>query len=101
MPSVVEIPVNVDLKIKLEPEEAFEMLCDSLGMPSVLLEDFEPILHKDEWGELGVYKKDSDGKEEKFDDRGELFVALRNVAVRIFPNILFRSANYIYDFDGE
>jgi hypothetical protein len=30
------------------------------------------------------------------DDRGDLFIALRNVVVQMIPNVYFRSADYIY-----
>jgi hypothetical protein len=35
------------------------------------------------------------------DDRGDLFVALRNVVVQMVPNVYFRSADYIYGNKGD
>lgn len=37
-----------------------------------------------------------DGHDELFDVRGDLFIALRNVAVNIFPDVHFRNEEYIY-----
>lgn len=37
------------------------------------------------------------GHDELYDERGDLFVALRNVAVNMFPNLWFRSDDYIYN----
>ena len=73
--------------------DAFRMLCSTLDMYSVMDEDGDYIikdgkLYQKVWGDY-----------ELIDDRGALFVALRNVAVNMFPNTLFRSAPYIYDIE--
>lgn len=38
---------------------------------------------------------------ELFDDRGKLFVCLRNLLVVTIPDLKFRSDPYIFDFDKE
>lgn len=76
-------------------EDAFNMLCRTLDMHCVMYEDADFIV-KD--GKL--YEKIWDDYE-LIDSRGALFVALRNVAVQMFPNTLFRSAPYIYDLEGD
>ena len=86
----VNLPTNCEIHI--EPEEAFRMLCQTLRMEMVLSENAEVCVKQDEYGDRCVYCRG-----EKYDDRGDLFVALRNVAVNIFPNVAFRSADYIYN----
>ena len=65
-------------------------------MDFVLEDDSEFFIKKNTYGENSVYRI-VNGHDECFDDRGDLFVALRNVAVNIFPNLEFRSASYIYN----
>ena len=59
--------------------------------------DIDFFVRKDCYGDNCVYYI-KDGHDEIYDDRGDLFVALRNVAVNIFPNTEFRTANYIYNY---
>ena len=87
----VESVVNIDI----ECDEAFVMLCKTLNMEFVLNEDIDFFVRKDSYGDNCVYYINS-GHDEMYDDRGDLFIALRNVAVNIFPNLSFRSADYIY-----
>lgn len=86
------VDVNSISQINIEPEEAFRILCATLRMDIVLLEDADVYVKKDEYGDNCVYSKYG-----KYDDRGDLFIALRNVAVNIFPNTDFRNADYIYN----
>lgn len=90
--------INTDIRgiqIDISSSEAFSILCKTLGMSYVLNEDTEFIIKKNEDGVTCLYTN-RDGVEHFFDDRGDLFVALRNVAVNMFPNTLFRNADYIY-----
>lgn len=84
-------------KIKITPELAFDMLCKSLYMDCVIDEDGDYIIDK------GSLLKKEKGEEDYalYDDRGALFVALRNVAVNIFANTYFRNAPYIYRLDYD
>lgn len=87
----VDLKANAVLQISIDEVEAFKILCKTLYMDFALDEDAEYFVKKNEYGESCVYTK---GR--KIDDRGDLFVALRNVAVNMIPNLSFRSADYIY-----
>ena len=89
---LVNVNMNTTCKIDIEPEEAFKLLCRSLRMDVVLIEDANVYIKKDEHGDNCVYSTYG-----KYDDRGDLFIALRNVAVNMFPNTYFRNAEYIYN----
>lgn len=93
---IVDVRVESVINIDIESDEAFRVLCETLHMNCVLNEDVEFFVKKDEFGDNCVYRtyKDCDVKH---DDRGDLFIALRNVAVNMFPNLSFRNANYIYN----
>lgn len=58
-------------------------------------EDIEYFVKKNSKDENGVYII-KNGHDKLYDDRGDLFIALRNVAVNMFPNMSFRNADYIY-----
>lgn len=92
---VVEAKVKSICKIDIEAEEAFYILCKTLDMDFVLDEDKRFFVRKDSDDELRVYIFEN-GHDELFDDRGKMFVALRNVAINLYPNLLFRNAEYIY-----
>ena len=87
---IVDMPGNC--KIDIEAEEAFRLLCATLRMDIVLVEDADVFIAKDDFGNNCVYSLHG-----KYDDRGDLFIALRNVAVNMFPNIYFRNEDYIYN----
>ena len=92
---IVDVRVESIANIDIESDEAFIMLCKTLQMEYVLTEDIDFFVRKDSYGDNCVYYI-RDGHDEMYDDRGDLFVALRNVAVNMFPNLSFRSADYIY-----
>ena len=91
--------MNVNAKsvyqLDIESEEAFRILCKTLDMDFVLYEDIDFFVRESYQGDRRVYYI-RDGHDEEYDDRGDLFIALRNVAVNIFPNLTYRSAEYIY-----
>jgi hypothetical protein len=89
----IEIPDSV---IIIREEEAFRLLVKSLNMDFVLNENIDFFIKKNDCGDNCVYYIHND-EEREYDYRGDLFVALRNVAVQIFPNLEFRSAPYIYN----
>lgn len=93
---VVDVKVKSISQLDIEPEEAFRILCKTLDMDFVLYEDIDFFVREDCYGDMCVYYI-KDGHDEEYDDRGDLFVALRNVAVNIFPNLSFRGAEYIYN----
>ena len=92
---IIDVSAKAVCKIDIDSYEAFRILCRSLDMGFVLDENTDYRVKRNDFGDLVVYYIDN-GHDEVFDDRGELFVALRNVAVNLFPNTLFRSADYIY-----
>lgn len=95
---IVDARVNSVINIDIESNEAFIILCKTLQMDFVLNENIEFFVRQDSFGDNCVYYI-KDGHDEKYDERGDLFIALRNVAVELFPNVSFRNANYIYRKD--
>lgn len=63
-------------------------------MDFILEEEFDYFVTKNNFGE-NVVCKGTNGKFKTVDDRGDLFIALCNVAVNMFPNLDFRSADFI------
>ena len=92
--------VNINAKavctIDIDSSEAFRILCKTLHMDFVLDEETDFFVRKNDEEENCVYVI-RNGHDELYDERGDLFVALRNVAVNMFPNLWFRSADYIYN----
>ena len=82
--------------VDIGSSEAFRILCKTLHMDFVLDEEKDFFVRKNEDDENCVYVINY-GHDELYDERGDLFVALRNVAVNMFPNTWFRSADYIYN----
>ena len=92
--------VNINTKavctIDIDSSEAFRILCKTLHMDFVLDEETDFFVRKNDEEENCVYVI-RNGHDELYDERGDLFVALRNVAVNMFPNLWFRSVDYIYN----
>ena len=92
---LVDVNVKSMCQIDIDSDEAFRILCKTLHMDFVLDEDTDFLVMEDHYtGENAVYIS-RNGHEEIYDDRGSLFVDLRNLATDIFPNTAFRSADYI------
>ena len=87
------IDIKTTKQIDIDEYEAFRILLKTLHMDFVLYDDVNFRVEKDEDGENRVYVLYN----EIYDDRGDLFVALRNVAVNLFPNLEFRGEKYIYN----
>lgn len=83
----VDIKTKSILKVDITPSEAFRILCKTLNMDYMLEEDVEFFVEKDCDGNNCVYIKNQDDR--AYDDRGDLFIALRDVAKNIFPNLPF------------
>ena len=96
MSAIVDVKVNAVIPIDIDGEEAFRVLCKTLQMGFVLDEDKKFVVRRNRFGENGVYCM-AGNQERLYDSRGDLFVALRNVAVQLFPNVGFRNESYIYD----
>lgn len=92
---IVDITTKQTFNADIEPEEAFRILCKTLSMDFILNDDSDYFVTESELGERLVYKT-VNGRDKVIDDRGDLFIALCNVAVNVFPNLDFRGAAYIY-----
>lgn len=92
---IIDVETKAICQIDIDSYEAFRILCKTLHMEFVLDEDIDFFVRKDCYDNNCVYYI-KDGHDEVYDERGDLFVALRNVAVNMFPNVYFRSAKYIY-----
>lgn len=90
-----EIRTNGMIQINIDCCEAFTLLCKVLDMKFVLDEEKEFFVKKDAHNENSVWIR-QEGKEELYDERGDLFISLRNVAVNLFPNLSFRGDDYIF-----
>ena len=90
--------MRLDIPISLTPEQALCILCKTLHMEFVYEEEDTNFYIKEdpETGENAVWLDDR-----IYDDRGDLFIALRNVAVNFIPNLYFRNADYIYSNKGR
>lgn len=95
---IVDVKTKAVVQIDIECEQAFRILCETLGMNCVLENDGDYFVKKDSDDDLVVYRI-VNGQDQIVDDRGALFIALCNVAVNIFPNLGFRSSDYIYEYD--
>lgn len=93
---LIDVKCTAVCEIDIDSSEAFDMLCKTLHM-DFIFEDKNFIVKKDEDEDENYVYIIKDGKEEIYDERGDLFVALRNVAVNMFPNLEFRNENYIYN----
>ena len=105
MSAIVDVKVNAVVPVDIDSEEAFRVLCKSLQMGFVLDENTKFFVRKNRLGDNGVYYV-TNGQERLYDSRGDLFVALRNVAVQLFPNVEFGNEPYIYNgnfkcFEGD
>ena len=96
MSALVDVKVDSIVAVDIEGEEAFRILCKVLQMEFVFDENTKFVVRRNLCGTNGVYCM-SGNQERLYDSRGDLFVALRNVAVQLFPNVGFRNESYIYD----
>lgn len=96
----VDIRAQTVCTIDIDSAEAFRLLCKTLDMEFVYDSDRDFFVRENYLGRNCVYFN-RDGHDAIYDERGDLFVALRNVAVNIFPNLEFRSAHYIYNKNEE
>ena len=88
----------INFKHEITSSEALSILCQTLHMEWVLIEDKDFVVKNDSYGELIVYEKNyKTGELKPYDDRGHLFVAIRNLIVQMYPNVEFRNEDYIYD----
>lgn len=92
---IIDVEVKSVHQIDIDHYEAFRILCKTLNMAFVLDEDTDYFVVEEYCGGKCVYCT-MQGHDECIDSRGDLFIALRNVAANMFPNARFRNADYIY-----
>lgn len=93
---LVDLTTKAVLQVDINSEEAFRILCKTLHMEYILMEDLDDYFIKKNEDDENMVCVTENGQEKVVDERGDLFVALCNVAVNMFPNVSFRSADYIY-----
>lgn len=93
---IIDVKAKAICQIDIDEDQAFEVLCKTLHMEFVLDEETVFFVKENAWGEKCVWYINENGQEQIYDDRGDLFVALRNVAVTLYPNIWFRGDDYIF-----
>lgn len=94
---LVDVEAKAVCQIDIDKYEALRILCKILHMEFVLDEEISFFVKKDCYDNNCVYYI-KDGHDEVYDERGDLFIALRNVAVNMIPNLDFRSDDYIYNY---
>ena len=93
------LPNRTNIVITHNPHFSKKANFWTLGQTKLVMKqqkDIDFFVRKDSCGDNCVYYI-RDGHDEIYDDRGDLFVALRNVAVNLFPNLEFRGEKYIYN----
>lgn len=83
------------IKIKLNEWQALEALCKTLHCESVLDPDKEFKIDK------GYVWIKENGEWRKFDERADLYAALRNLICAITPNCEFRGGSDITHYADE
>lgn len=86
---LIDMNLSAVYQVNVDPAQAFDMLCKTLEMEFVMDEDTRYFVYADDDGDNHVYKT-VNGCDHCVDDRGDLFLALREVAVNMFPNVSFR-----------
>ena len=84
----VKVKGIAEVEVEIDYKQAFLTLCDTLDMKWAIDEESEFFI-EEEYGEKIVYKM-SNNTSIRYDERGDLFIALRNLAKEIFPNVSFR-----------
>lgn len=95
---IIDVNTKAVCQIDIDHQEAFRVLCKTLHMDCVLDEDTNYFVYRDGFGDTLVCRT-RNGHDECVTDRGDLFLALRNLAVEIFPNVGFR--HMIRDYRKE
>lgn len=86
-------PIKINYTLEIDELTAFKTLCHVLDMDFVLDEETNYYCYGGNVYEQHGYH------DEKVDDRADLFIALRNIAVNIIPNLSFKDADYIHRLD--
>ena len=105
---IVEVTAKTKVAIDISSDEAYRILCKTLGM-DFILDDNHPYYLKvfDEdreyydtyYDQPCVCYRDRNGDEKVISEQGNLFAALCTVAVNMYPNVGFRGDPWIYRYD--
>lgn len=90
----ISTKVKASIDIDIDTTEAFELLLKTLHMEWIM-NDINSISIQKDSDDVNKIFRVYDGR--LIDERGDLFIALRNVAVNLFPNLEFRNEPYIYN----
>lgn len=83
---IIDVEKKTIHQIDIDEYEAFKILCSTLDMDCVLDEDADFIVTKNGFGTNTVCDL-HDGVYNIYEDRGDLFIALRSVARELFPDL--------------
>ena len=86
---IIDVEKKTIRQIDVDEYEAFKILCSKLDMDCVLDEDTDFIVTKDGFDSNTVCDL-HDGVYNIYDDRGDLFIALRSVAIELFPDLALK-----------
>lgn len=90
----VNVTRKEEIEIDINEIEAFKILCRTLNMEGILCEDFQYYVLEDEYGDRSVWVCGTES-DYKYDDRGDLFLALCGVAENIIPNCELRNPRIV------
>ena len=99
----VEVTAKTKMTIEVTEPEALHILCKVLNMEFIYDDSrryYPKRFDEPDYDGCCVCYRDKNGDERIVDDRGDLFVALCNVIVNMFPNTEFRGEDWIYRY-GE
>lgn len=100
----VEVTAKTKMTIEVTQPEALRILCKTLGMEFIYDDTcryYPKYINEPGYEGCVVCYKDKDGKERVVSESGDLFIALCNVIVNMFPNTEFRSEDWIYHYGEE
>lgn len=102
----VEVIAKTKLTIDITADEAWRILCKTLGMEFILEDEYDYYLKAfdgfdPDYDEPCVCYIDENGEEKVASGCGNKFAALCTLAVHMYPNVEFRHAPYIYRYDPE
>lgn len=99
--TAVEVTAKTKMTIEVTSPEALRILCKTLDMGFIFDDDRRYYPRRVDEETCYVCYKDNNGSERVMDERGDLFVALCNVCVNMFPNTDIRGEDFIYRYGLE
>lgn len=93
----INLPIRQTVEADIDEKDAFRILCKSLDMEELIFNEKydDAYVTTYESGDNEIWAN-CDGHDKVIDDRGDLFIALRNLACCLYPNLPWRGADYIY-----